>query len=170
MRRISVLFALLLFSAFAQAQYAGYSQVIVNWNGTGVYTAPSTPLVSTPSLSLSGPPAFGSGATNATAGNVAGATNSTLTLSNTPQASIFPVPTFYGSSAFVESQPEDATTETPEPGFRFGVTAFQSSRGAAGLRGPKPHKAAHIYTNDDVSGVNRTNGSVKFRNKTEHVD
>jgi hypothetical protein len=64
---------------------------------------------------------------------------------------------------------ENDTTNSSES-FESGAATSQDNYGAAELKSwSHPRKAAKVYTNQDVTQVNDTNGLVKFGNKTEHL-
>ena len=83
MRPISLLCVLFVGCGLAVGQ-AGQATVISgyasNWASPGVYAAPYVPLVTTPEISLDQPFTPAVGASSTTAGLVAGATNSTLSI------------------------------------------------------------------------------------------
>jgi hypothetical protein len=173
MRSVNILCLVLLLSGLAAAQATVIGGTASNWAPAyGVYAAPFVPLVMTPSVTLATvSPSATAGASNATFGNVAGATNATLSMVPPPVGS-YTQPVFYGLAS---------SMETPEPSFArhgqratsidLGVASWQSDHsvtyamaGASGVR-----KAAHSYSNQDVDKVNETNGTVKYRGKTEHI-
>ena len=67
--------------------------------GPGVYAGPFVPLVTTPSVTLATVSPSAVGASNATFGNVAGATNATLSQEfiASPPTGVNTVPLFYGT-------------------------------------------------------------------------
>src|SRR5277367_6617264 len=106
MRKLSVLCLLLLLSGLAVAQNTVVGGTVANWAPTyGVYAAPFVPLVTTPSVTLSTVSPSPVGASNATWGNVAGATNATLSneFIAEPPVGVFTKPTWYGPSEAVEN-------------------------------------------------------------------
>jgi hypothetical protein len=172
MRQLMGFCALLLLSGLAAGQVIVISGSANHWTPPGMYAAPSVPLVTTPSIALG--TVFPSvGASNGTAENIAGATNATLSIDTAGPSAAFAQPRWYGTAAMPEVEVEAASeVRGSGEGFEFGAAVFQSSYGAAQLAakaGPREH-AARVYTNQDVEAVNHTNGLVKYRDKTEHVD
>ena len=105
MRVISVMCLLLLLCGFAAAQATIIGGTASNWAPAyGVYAAPFVPLVTTPSVTLSTVSPTAVGARNATFGNVAGATNSTLSSEFVaePPVGVYTEPVWYGPSAAIE--------------------------------------------------------------------
>ena len=96
---------ILLLSALATAQVMVTSGYASYWTPSpGMYAAPFVPLVTTPSADL-GTPSLQVGASSATAGNVAGATNATLSLDTSGPSANFAKPMWYGQT--IPSQGED---------------------------------------------------------------
>lgn len=172
--------AILLLPAVAAAQ----ATVISAYAGDvplppGLYAAPFVPLVTTPSITLGSPP-LQVGASNATAGNVAGAANATLSIDTSGPSATFAPPMWYGQAASPESGPEagEETTSTPsagpqtEQGFQFGVATFQSSYGVARLAAWQRQlgRAKRVYTNADIARLDAATGIVKFGEKTERME
>jgi hypothetical protein len=145
----------------------------------GLYAAPLVPLVSTPSIAL-GSPSLQVGASNATAGNVAGAANATLSIDTSGPSATFAPPMWYGQAASPESGPEggEETSSTQsagpqtEQGFQFGVATFQSSYGVARLAAWQRQlgRAKRVYTNADIARLDGATGIVKFGEKTERME
>lgn len=154
--------------------------------------APFVPLVTTPMVSLQQYSPNPVGATNATTGLIAGATNSTLSQIQGSTSSVYTVPVWYQDGAplvapGVNLLPEPIARERrvmhEEPGPRehgareeahAGWIYFTGSEhtadvvSAAGTaRGAR--KAGHVYTNDDVTRQNDSNGTVKYKGKTEKM-
>jgi hypothetical protein len=104
----------------------------------------------TPLISL-GPVSLAVGASNATAGNVAGAENATLSMPSAGPGAVFAQPVWYGPAAWplivVEAGGE---TVRGEFGFEFGLSASQMSYGAAQLMVLPTKHAPRVYTNQDV--------------------
>ncbi|MBZ5705544.1 MAG: hypothetical protein LAN63_09330 [Acidobacteriia bacterium] len=186
MRQLTVLCLLLLLlsgSAAAQATIVGgYAS---DWPTVyGVYAIPFVPRVITPSFTLETVSPSAAGASNATFGNVAGATNATLSIVTPPPVGVFTKPVWYGpgtapivvapvvvsTEAQVEAQPEQPSPErrrAPE----VGPASFQSTVGVATLNaaaGPA-RKASRTYTNQDVDRFNQTTGNVKWDGKSEQI-
>src|SRR5580692_11463288 len=87
MRLLNTLCVLLLLSGLAAAQATVIGGTASNWvPAYGVYAAPFVPLVVTPSVTLATVSPSAVGASNATFGNVAGATNATLSYVSQPPA------------------------------------------------------------------------------------
>ncbi|MGA8153202.1 MAG: hypothetical protein WB952_19780 [Terriglobales bacterium] len=177
MRVISVLCLLLLLCGFAAAQVTIIGGTASNWApGYGVYAAPFVPLVTTPEVTLSTVSPTAVGARNATWGNVAGATNSTLSREFVaePPVGVYTEPVWYGPSAAGEGRHGSMHARREageEQAFDFGETPRESRESVARLMtgsGPA-RKASRTYTNQDVDQVNQHNGTVKYNGKTEHI-
>jgi len=155
------------------------------------------PLITTPMLSLQTFSPNPIGASNATTGLVAGATNATA--SDLPEGSTnsdYTVAVWYqGGSPLIT--PEVNTWPIPREGYgmpgpmmgpmmgeehggmehmarhekRAGWTYFSgpeyTTPVASAAKGPGPGK--HAYTNDDVTRQNNNNGNVKYDGKTEKI-
>jgi hypothetical protein len=161
-----------------------------NWIPPGAYAQPFVPRISTPfaspesvktpSLSLDSP-SLTAGATNATAGNVAGAADSTFSVLSSGPGVQFNQPLWYapgvkfnpqayGSSSSQAQVQAGSSREGRE--FELGAATFQSSYGVAQLatisvaRG----KARRVYTNSDIARVNDSNGSIQYAGKMERVN
>jgi hypothetical protein len=131
-------------------------------------------LVTTPSVSLSSVSPSPVGASNATYGNVAGATNSTLSMNTNGASSVYtqmvpypgnPTVAVYGQSNGVATQGMAARRG------ELGMTSFENEVSAKQLMawsGPAK-KASRTYTNDDVNRVTQTTGTVKYNGKTEQI-
>jgi hypothetical protein len=127
------------------------------------------------------------GASNATTGLIAGATNSTLseiegsTSSEytvavwyqggapltTPQVRLWPGPTAHAARPMHEehgSREEAPANWTYFAGREHTADAAQAASAAKGFK-----KAGHVYTNDDVTRQNDTNGTVKHGGKTDKM-
>jgi hypothetical protein len=153
---------------------------------------PYIPLVTTPMVSLQTVSPNPVGASNATTGLIAGATNATLSQIQGSTSSVYTVPVWYqgGGAPLMTPQvhlwPEpvgreghpmhDAMREErgPREEARGGWTYFtarehtaSAARAASEAKGLK--KAAHVYTNDDVTRQNDANGTVKHDGKTEKM-
>lgn len=181
MRKLSVLCLLLLLSGLAAAQNIVIGGTAGNWVPTyGVYAAPFVPLIVTPSVTLSTVSPSPVGASNATWGNVAGATNATLSdeFIAEPPVGVFTQPTWYGpSAAAAPSEPMSEAMhghmrgqkERGSSEFVGGVTEGSWSV-AQMMTGSSPaRRASRTYTNQDVDRVNQSNGTVKYDGKTEHI-
>ena len=178
MRLLSVLCMLVLLSGLAAAQATVIGGTASNWvPAYGVYAAPYVPVVTTPSVTLSTVSPSSVGASNATFGLVAGATNSTLSSEfvGEPPVGVYTQPVWYGPSAAVEvgggPMHGHMHGQMEQGGFDFVATSWESSASVARLvaaSGPA-RKAARTYTNQDVYRVIQNTGTVKYRGKTEHI-
>ena len=177
MRLVSVFCLLLLLCGFALGQATIIGGAASTWAPAyGVYLAPFVPLVTTPEVSLSTVSPAAVGASNATFGLVAGATNGTLSSEFVaePPAGVYTQPNWYGPSLAPTLPPhpmrQPRHTEK-EQQFDFiaqsregGENIVQMIAGAGPVK-----KAARTYTNQDVDRVNQSTGTVKYRGKTEHI-
>jgi hypothetical protein len=179
MRPLKVIYAILLLSAAGSCQnairgFAGYCPY-----GCGPYI----PLITTPMLSFATASANPAGATNATGGLFAGATNSTLSEVSDNLDAVHTVPVWYSgggvpviSSAVNALAPEmpmgrvEPMRPQPEASrqawtyFRSAeqtASPVQAATAAQGLR-----RAARTYSDADVQRQNLQNGLVKYDNKT----
>lgn len=195
MRSIYVLCGLLLLCGLAAGQATVIGGTASNWvPAYGIYAAPFVPLVTTPSVTLSTVSPMAVGASNATFGNVAGATNATLSdeFIATPPVGVYTEPNWYGPSAPVEV-PQIVSNYGPAFGvgmypppppprheprheaqgqaFDFIAAPRESTESVATLRAGAGagRKASRTYTNQDTSRMNDTNGTVKWDGKTEHI-
>jgi hypothetical protein len=172
---------LLAAAAFAQQPHPGYGPC---FEGCG----PFIPLVSTPMVSLQTVSPNPVGASNATIGLSAGATNGTLSQIQGSTSSVYTAPVWYqGGAPLTTSQvhlwPEtlrhgahqewgrDEHGAAPEEsgwtyytGREHTADPVRGSREAKGFK-----KADHVYTNDDVARQNDKNGNVKYDGKTEKM-
>src|SRR5579863_6453095 len=121
MRIVKTLCLVLLFSGLAAAQATIIGGAASTWAPAyGIYAAPFVPLVVTPSATLATVSPSAVGASNATFGNVAGATNATLSpeFVGQPPVGVFTQPVWYGSSSAAETSAE--ATPGPRHGQRSG--------------------------------------------------
>jgi hypothetical protein len=184
MRSLKSLYLVLLLSGLAAAQATVMGGTASNWvPAYGVYAAPFVPLVTTPSVTLATVSPSAPGASNATFGNVAGATNATLSIFSQPPAGAYTQaiwsppytqPTLFGPSAVGETPTESVSEARPSHrahAFEVGVASWQSSTSVAHLMASSSgaRKAGRTYTNNDVDQVNQKNGTVRYRGKTEHI-
>ena len=184
MRSLNSLCVVLLLSGLAAAQATVMGGTASNWvPAYGVYAAPFVPLVTTPSVTLATVSPSAAGASNATFGNVAGATNATLSMVTQPLAGAYTQaiwsgsytqPTWFGPSAAGETAAESMSESRPAHrghAFDVGVASWQGSTSVAHLMASSSgaKKAARTYTNHDVDQVNQKNGTVTYRGKTEHI-
>ena len=151
MRRLTVWLFIIACCAAATAQQA----TVVEGYASDWASRPFIPRIMTPEISLDQPPLV-IGATNATNGLVAGATNSTLELGNLDESN--------------EPAEEYAGTYSGQR-FESGVAASQESVGVATLLGAVPQKghAVRTYTNDDISRVDQGTNTVKFKGRIEEL-
>jgi hypothetical protein len=175
MRLLNTLCLVLLLSGLAASQATIIGGTASNWAPAyGVYAAPFVPLVTTPSVTLGTGSPSAVGASNATFGNIAGATDATLSMESQVPVGVYTQPVWYGPSAASETPAESMAERRHAPraqGFEVGVASWQSSQSATQLMASSmsAKKAARTYTNQDVDQVNQTNGTVKYRGKTEHI-
>jgi len=174
MRSLNTLCMVLLLSGFAAAQATVIGGTASNWAPAyGVYAAPFVPLVTTPSVTLATVSPSGAGASNATFGNVAGATNATLSIVTPPPVGVYTEPVWYGPTAAIETPAESAFEGRPAQrahAFNIGSASWQSSESVSYLMANRSGgKASRSYSNQDVDQVNQKNGTVKYRGKIEHI-
>ena len=184
MRSLKTLSVILLLSGLAAAQATVMGGTASNWvPAYGVYAAPFVPLVTTPSVTLATVSPSAAGASNATFGNIAGATNATLSfVSHRPAGAYtqaigsppYTQPSGFGPSAAVETATEQVSEARPARrahAFDVGVASWQGSQSATNLMASSTgaKKAGRTYTNQDVDQVNQKNGTVKYDGKTEHI-
>jgi hypothetical protein len=161
MRQIVIASAIVFISAPAFGQVTVVSGYAGNWAPPpGAYAAPFVPLVTTPSVALgTGLPAQ-VGASNATAGNVAGATSAPVSSQNM-------VPNETGNSP-TESQ-STSVQQSVQRGFEFGVASFETSQGVGQFAGARHAQSARTYTNADVERLNEATGTVRYNGRTERL-
>jgi hypothetical protein len=144
----------------------------------GVYAQPFVPRLSTPSMSFENVSPSPVEASNATAGNVAGATNATLSVfpagpvvQHPPSLALGLENSSIESGAEVAARAEATPSGEPRP-LELGVASFQDSYGVAQLAGSSRarEQAKRSYTNLDVERMNQMTGMVKYRDKTERVE
>ncbi len=118
------------------------------------------------------------GASNATAGNVAGATNATLSVVPAGPVEQFPPSLALGpANSLVEvgeetESPAEATPSAEPRPLELGMASFQDSYGVAQLAASSRarQQAKRLYTNLDVERMNQMTGMVKFEGKTERLE
>ena len=165
MRSFVTFCAVLLLCVFASGQ-AGFGHGHSSWDPPGLYSEPFQPLVTTPFVSINSvsTPVISLDSV----APVVGASNATIESSN-----IFAQFAWAGSQT-LEVQQETSTAENEtlrqSGGFDFGAARFPSDYGAAQLIERPGASQAKLYTNPDVEAVNQTNGLVKFKGRTEHLD
>jgi len=175
MRRLLIVCAMLAMARLAVGQVTVISGYAGN-HGWGSYYPP-TPyvlLVKTPIVSLDGSSGLTVGASNATAGNVAGATNSTVAIVSPAAVGISLAPVFYGTApvAGLSRTVEGQEPASRSPYFETGVSVFEMSISAAQeaqLTHASKKQAARTYTNEDIDRINQQNGTVKYKGKTEQI-
>ena len=151
---------------------------------------PFVPLVTTPMVSLQQYSPNPVGASNATTGLVAGATNGTLSEISGSTDSVYTVPVWYRGGAPLTAPgvhlfPEpiarearrhmmlgEAGEQHPKEEARaewmyFSGSEFTAQSAIATAKGAK--KASRTYTNADVERQNQNNGNVKYDGKTEKM-
>lgn len=181
MRSVCVLCGLLLLCGFAAGQATVIGGQASSWiPAYGVYAAPYVPLVTTPSVTLSTVSPSAVGASNATWGNVAGATNATLSdeFVGEPPVGVYTESVWYGPGPSVSFEApslgsyahamRDHKREGREQAFDFIAASSEGTVSVVGSRSGS-RKAARTYTNQDVDRVNQNNGMVKWDGKTEHI-
>ena len=179
MRQVLVVVAVLLVAsiAFGQATVVGGWGTNLGW--AGYYPAPPfIPVITTPSLTLQSFSPSPVGASNATFGLNAGATNSTLSIITPATSSSYTVPVWYGNGPVLSATVPEAfvhkgKAEREKPAFmQTGVARFAMGPGTAeSVAQAKANRkpATHSYTNQDIDRINQTNGLVKWDGKTEHI-
>jgi len=186
MRLVSLCCTLLMLCGLAAGQATIIGGTASNWAPAyGVYLAPFVPLVTTPEVTLSTVSPWSAGASNSAFGLVAGATNSTLSSEfiGEPPAGVYTEPVWYGQTQAEFAPPplygpagappamharRQAQKEQP---FDF-ISTPRASRESVAMQvaeaGPA-RKASRTYTNQDADRMNQSNGTVKYRGKTEHI-
>jgi hypothetical protein len=146
-----------------------------NWAPAyGVYMAPFVPLVTTPEVTLSTASPAPVGASSATFGLVAGATNATLSSEfiGEPPVGVYTPLVWYGpAAAQPEVGPRAYERKSKEQAFDFIAGGRESRESVARLMGKAgpARKASHSYSNQDIDRMNETTGTVKYGGKTEHI-
>ncbi len=140
--------------------------VLVGCGGTGGFLAEAVYSVS---IETGLPTQIG--ASNATAGNVAGATNSTISIV-APNMSA--APGVQSSPELAPRSQSEASTQNAAvstSGFEFGAASFEGSLGASQLFASRQQqRPARTITNEDINRLNQQNGTVQFRGKTEKIE
>jgi hypothetical protein len=176
MRLFTTLFVVLLLSALALGQAVVVGGTAPNGPITyDVYAAPFVPRIVTPSVSLTTVSPSPVGASNATFGNVAGATNSTLSMPVNGAPSVYTQAVMYPSAAatpvlYVQSSGVPMQSMAVRHSD-IGVASLESEVSAKQLMawsGPAK-KASRTYTNQDVDRFNQGTGTVKYSGKTEQI-
>jgi hypothetical protein len=180
----------LILTAVALMPVAAFAQQPFPQPGPCLYgCAPYVPLITTPEISFQQVSPNPVGASNATTGLIAGATNGTLSQIQGPTSSVYTEPVWYqgGGAPLITPQvhlypeplghaghpmhEERAREErAPREEARAGWTYFPSLEQAEAVSVTKgSKKATHSYTNDDVTRQNDKNGTVKYDGKTEKI-
>ena len=184
MRQLRMLCITIILPALAAGQAIVSSGYVIDSRPPGTYAQPFVPRLSTPSMSFEDALPSPVGASNATAGNVAGATNATLSVfpagpvvQHPPTPSLEPMNSSIEfqeepqSNAHAESAAETNFSTEPRP-LQLGVASFQDSYGVAQLAANSRarQQAKRLYTNLDVDRMNQMTGMVRYRDKTERVE
>ncbi len=189
MRLLSVLGGVLLLSSLTWGQTTTVRGPAY-W-GCPYGCAPFVPLVSTPMISFQTVSSSPVGATNATGGLTAGATNSTLESLPADTSTDHTQTVWYWGANTV---PTDAVAETALPTMpppmvmkHMGHVARMEHRGegegAVFIAGPvespnvmesaaaarSARRAVRTYTNQDIDRLNQQTGTVKYDSKTEKI-
>ena len=191
MRPYLVLCAVVLMAAVAFGQTPASRA-----SGSCVYgcVGPYIPLITTPEISLQTYSPNPVGATNATTGLTAGATNSTLSeiTGNTSSSStvavwyqgggapltdsdvhLYPQPLGHAAHAMHEMREmhEEREARHENAGWIYysGSEEHTSNAVAASRTAKGAKKASHVYTNEDVERQNKNNGTVKLNGKPEKL-
>jgi hypothetical protein len=184
MRSLGTFCLIVLLCGFAAAQATVIGGTASNWvPAYGVYAAPFVPLVTTPTVTLATVSPSAVGASNATFGNVAGATDATLSTFSQPPAGAYTQaiwsppytqPTWFGPSAEAETpaeSPREGRRGQKAHAFDVGLASWPSNESVVNLMASSTgtKKAGRTLTNQDVDQENQKNGTVTFRGKTEHI-
>lgn len=187
MRILSLISAAALMSCSALGQNTVAAQ-----RGYYGYGAQYIPFVTTPEVSLETVSASPVGASNATYGLVAGATNATLSIHNVNGnlGGVYTQPVWYagGTTPLISSPAvqlsapvaegqmmgrKERAHETVEaearPWVYYASEEETSSAVEASTSARSAPHAARTITNQDVEKVNQNNGLVKYDNKTEQI-
>ena len=163
-----------------------FSQTMVRGNAPCVYgCGPFIPLVTTPSVTLQSAAPSPVGASNATAGLVAGATNATLNQVPASSTADYTQPVWYSGATTPEVGPAvnvlpvATFVSSPEEHHHHGAmhtkgylsAPEQVSNVVESAASAKNAKhATRTVTNSDIDRVNQETGTVKYKGKTEHMD
>jgi len=186
MRSLTATLSLLMFSALAFGQSAEHGIPGYCPYGCG----PFIPMVTTPVVSFTTVSPNPAGATNATGGLIAGASNSTLSQPNGNPDAVYTEPVWnsgggvplisravnlpFGSMRMMRRQPTQPAPREPEASARQPWTYFaspeesiRSLERASAEKGVRP--AQKSYSNADVERQNEKNGAVHYDGKTEKI-
>lgn len=180
MRKFMLICAVVLLAGAAFGQVTILSGYATNQGWGGYYPAPPfVPLVTTPIVTLDTVSPSAAGASNATTGMVAGATNATLSIVQPPLTPVYTVPVWSGYD-IVGPVPVPAAVSAPEappqpPVQRAAAAPHHVEVGIASsevavaplAKIPRQHEhAVRVYTNADIDRINQQNGTVKYDGKT----
>jgi len=183
MRTLTVLCSILLLSTlgFGQKVVRGFSEFCPY--GCGPYV----PLITTPELSFATISPNPVGATNATGGLVAGATNGTLSQVSGNLDAGYTMPVWYsgGGTPLISPAVNAPVFETGMERMEYRERTHRRHEGerstwiyfSSAERTASPVQAAsaargrpaRTYSNDDVKRQNQQNGLVKFDSKTQRI-
>jgi hypothetical protein len=182
MRQLLIFCLAIILPALAAGQATVIPGYAANWTPPGNYAQPFVPLVSTPSMSFENVSPSPVRATNATAGNVAGATNATLSVfpagpvvQNPPSLALglenLPIESGAGVEASTEAESRGEASTEARP-LELGVASFQDSYGVAQLAASSHarQQAKRLYSNLDVDRMNQMTGMVKYEGKMERLE
>ena len=188
MRIVVALCAAVLLSSVAVGQVVPAS---VNYDGCG---APYIPRLTTPEVSLETVSAAPVGASNATYGLTAGATNGTLSNVTGNVGGVYTQPVWYagGTTPLISSpavqlsvpvvqahmpgmyrregeREHERAEAAPKAWIYYASEEETSSAVEASASARTARRATRTITNQDVEQVNQKNGSVKYDGKTEQI-
>ena len=178
MRQTVTLGIVLLLCGFAAGQAVVYPSGVAGWASPGMVDHPFVPLLSTPSVQLDAAPFAPAGATNATPGNVAGASNSTLSIISTGAGAVFAQPMWYGSSGtdmptagnVAEASAATGASTTQSGLFQTGAAVFQDSYSVIQLGARAKRQSSRVYTNQDIARIQQLQAVVRFGDKTQSLN
>ncbi len=148
---------------------------------------PYVPLATVPEYTLQSVSPSPVGASNATTGLIAGATNSTLSMVNTDTSSVHTEAVWYAGGDAPLTSPAirlDARPLRPEHrrmeahhermeaaprAWSFYSSVEETSPAEATVAAKTGKHAARTYSNQDVEQQNQKNGTVKYDGKTEQI-
>jgi len=182
MRTFTVLCSILLLSALAFSQ----NVIVGGYRGGSYGWGPYVPMLTTPQLSLNLVSPNPVGATNATGGLFAGATNSTLSQVSGEIDAVYTMPVWLSGGGTPLISP---TVNAPFGGMRmehmegrermsgqheaaeggwayFSSAEYRGSSVEAASAAKGIRRAARTYSNEDVSRQNQRNGFVKHDGRT----
>ncbi len=183
MRKLMLICAMVLLVGAAFGQVTVLSGYATNQGWGGYYpAAPFVPLVTTPIVTLDTVAPSPAGASNATTGMVAGATNATLSIIQPPLTPVYTVPVWSGYDVIAPATapvPAAGPEAAPvQPGPRAAAAPRHVDVGIARsevevapiAKIPRQHEhAVRVYTNADIDRINQQNGTVKYDGKTLHI-